>query len=430
MNPAVSRLALLCSLLALAAACSDSHQHSHDDPLIIIDEDSGHGHHNNHNTPDMDAPDQPVSPPDMDAPDEGPAVTSALIEGPVAISSVYKSNLATLMTTGISFNPQAPDQLWLIQRWPPSDARCDSRQQTNAGCTALEGSVTIVYKPGTPEQTSERRVDPNGWHFMRRPTGLSFGAPGTFASCGEERTGNYLDDRADFIGPTLWSSDLSIFAKDPGVDANGDPLNGSHLDMLHETPFCMGIEHEDANIYWTFNGDIGSLDRYDFKADHGPGYHDHSDGELYRYAVGQLKRLPGIPSHMAYDKAAKLLYVADTGNGRVVRLDPSTGTMTGPASPVYEPLAVNRQFEGAELIEIVRPGTVTHPSGLLLHAGKLYVADNATGVIHAFELDGTPIATLNTNLAPGALTGLTVGPDGKLYFTDMLSSEVLRIDPQ
>jgi sugar lactone lactonase YvrE len=133
---------------------------------------------------------------------------------------------------------------------------------------------------------------------------------------------------------------------------------------------------------------------------------------------------------MAYDEAAKLLYVADTGNGRVVRLDPSTGTMTGPASPVYEPLAVNKQFEGAELVEIVRPGTITHPSGLLLHEGKLYVADNATGIIHALELDGTPIATLNTNLAPGALTGLTVGPDGKLYFTDMLSSEVLRVDPQ
>ena len=34
---------------------------------------------------------------------------------------------------------------------------------------------------------------------------------------------------------------------------------GSHLDMLHNTPLCMGIAHEAANRYWVFGGLKGSV---------------------------------------------------------------------------------------------------------------------------------------------------------------------------
>merc|ERR1711974_36901 len=103
---------------------------------------------------------------------------------------------------------------------------------------------------------------------MRRPPALAMGDNGTFATCGEAATGNFEDNPAMFIGPSLWSTDLAVYAKPSGG-------NGSHLDMLHATPWCMGIAHEVDNVYWAFNGHVGSLDRYDFNNDHGPGNDDH-----------------------------------------------------------------------------------------------------------------------------------------------------------
>src|SRR5690606_2860220 len=127
-----------------------------------------------------------------------------------------------------------------------------------------------------------------------------------------------------------WSSNLGIY----GIQPPG--LNGSHLDMLHETPFCMGIAWERDNVYWVFNGNAGAIDRVDFHADHGPGNDDHSDGEYWRYVPGQVARVPNVPSHMHL--AGTWLYIADTGNGRVVRLDITSGVMGDPFSPVYDPI--------------------------------------------------------------------------------------------
>ena len=347
------------------------------------------------------------------------SVTLTLINGP--------SN--TLEATGLEFNPERPNELWVVQRFPISTAPCTEQQPTAEGCGALEGRITIITDPGTEESSATTKNDGNSWHFMRRPSGIAFGENQTFATSGEERSGNFLDDSVDYMGPTLWSSDLGVFAQDPGVDERGQPLNGSHLDMLHATPWGVGIAHEKGNAYWTFNGDIGALDRYDFNVDHGPGYHDHSDGELARYVVGELERVANIPSGMVFDKANGMLYVSDTGHGRVVKLDPTSGQLDGEAAPVYEVLASNTQYSGASLTDVVPPGVIVQPSGLALHEGVLYIADNGTGILHAFDLEGNSLRTLQTPLTDGSLGGITVGPDGKLYLASLLNSTILRIDP-
>lgn len=341
----------------------------------------------------------------------------------VEFELIYSSRVE-LFATDLEFNPLRPEELWIIQRLPDSNQPCTGLQPTAAGCGALEGRVAIVFNPGAADSTVEAKRDLNAWHFMRRPPALAFGVNDTFATCGEARTGNFLDDPADFIGPTLWSSDPDIFARDPGPG-----LNGSHLDMLHATPFCVGIAHERDNVYWLFNGQVGSIDRYDFKEDHGPGADDHSDGEIFRYVEGQLSRVADIPGHMVMDKDTGMLYVADTGNGRVVMLDTSTGSMGGPLEPVYEPLAASGTMSDAMLMEVVSPGVLTLPSGLVLHDGILYVSDNATGKIHAFEKDGTELRSLQTNFTNGDLAGMTVGPDGHIYIASLTDSRVFRIDP-
>lgn len=323
--------------------------------------------------------------------------------------------------TDLEFNPARPNELWVLHREFSSDAPCDSNNRTAAGCLSLEGSVTIIYDPASDARTTEAKRDENAWHFMRRPPALAFGVDGLFATCGEERTGNFLDETADFIGPTLWDSDPAVFAITP------PGLNGSHLDMLHASPWCTGVAHEADNIYWVVNGDVGSLDRYDFKADHGPGNADHSDGEVYRYGIGTVTRVPEVPGHIVYRDG--FVYIADTGTGRILKLDTQTGTEAGPVQPVFEPFAATATYDGVEVTELVPAGTLERPSGIEIHEDILYVTDNAQSRFYAFDLEGNLLRTLDTGLPPGSLAGLAVSPDGVIYFVDLMTADVYRLLP-
>ena len=75
--------------------------------------------------------------------------------------------------------------------------------------------------------------------------------------------------------------------------------------------------------------------------------------------------------------------------------------------------------------------TIGAPSGIELHDGILYVSDNATSQIHAFDLTGKLLNSLDTGFEPGSLAGMAFGPeDDKLYFVDMKTSRVHRIEPK
>lgn len=196
----------------------------------------------------------------------------------------------------LELHPTRANELWVVNRHPNAFGSCTERTMFGERCAALPGFTTLIFNPGTDEQREEILEDGNAWHFMRRPPALAMGANDTFATCGEAATGNFENESAMFIGPSLWSSDLDIYAQDPGPG-----LNGSHLDMLHATPWCSGIAHERDNVYWLFNGHVGSIDRYDFVQDHGPGYDDHSDGIISRYVEGELSRVPDVPGHMQFN---------------------------------------------------------------------------------------------------------------------------------
>ncbi|WP_234023126.1 hypothetical protein [Sorangium cellulosum] len=299
--------------------------------------------------------------------------------------------------TDLAFNPDRPEELWVVNR--------------------RDDSVIIITNPGAPGSTSVRLRDPAAAHFMDRPPALAFGAPGTFGACGDNNNGGDY-----FMGPSLFSSDLAVFAE-PTPDGLG-----SHLDMLHSTSFCKGIAHEQGNVYWVFNGNDSSLDRYNFAHDHGPGNDDHADGEIYRYVPGEVLGIEGAPSHLFYSAEDRHLYVADTGHKRLLKLDTTTGT-PGSSFDGAEPVVERRHVDGATLVELVPPGTLEAPSGIEIHEGLVFVSDHATSRLYAFDLTGQLVRTLDTGLPPGSLAGITFGPDGKLYFVDMLSSRIYRIDP-
>jgi DNA-binding beta-propeller fold protein YncE len=84
----------------------------------------------------------------------------------------------------------------------------------------------------------------------------------------------------------------------------------------------------------------------------------------------------------------------------------------------------------APLEDVVPPGAgLTNPSGLELRNGLLYVSDNSTGEISAWDLTGQKVNSFSTGLPAGSLAGINFGPDGKLYFVDMVGDRVFRLDP-
>jgi sugar lactone lactonase YvrE len=358
----------------------------------------------------------------LDTSDEAAAPsTPTKPEVPASVELVPLYDAPTPWTaTALAFDPLRSGELWVTLRRVPSNKPC--LETARAGCAALEGQVALVRGAISDSPTMTLEKDGNAWHFMRRPTSIAFGENGNLATCGEARTDNYEDEAIDYSGPVLWSSDPAIFGVTPKAGQNG-----THIDMLHESPFCMGIAFERDNVYWVFNGKLGALDRYDFHAPHVIGGEDHSDGELTRYVEGQLVRVPEVPSHLALDHGNGNLYVADTAGGRILRLALASG-VPGADVPTLDPIAVHRQMDGASLVEVVAPGLLSAPSGIALSADRIIVTDNATSRIWWFKLDGAPIGSVDSGLPVGSLSGITLGPDGKLYLSDLSTGVAYRVE--
>ncbi|MBZ5712423.1 hypothetical protein [Nannocystis pusilla] len=305
----------------------------------------------------------------------------------------------------LEFNPAAPDQLWTFNM--------------------LSHGVVIYFAPGTAQQTSEERIDAYGQHFMAYVSSAAFGDLNTFATCQESRNEWNVgpQDPDDFMGPALWPADLEIFAK-VGQEFPPNGQEGSHLDMLHQSPLCMGIAHEAGNAFWAFDGMDGNIVRYDFQADHGPGGSDHTDGIITRYTDVTVTRKGNIPGHMELDHATGMLYIADTGAGRLLRLDTATGTNTGTIPGDWDG-AEYTGVEGAD-VQVLAEG-LDEPSGLALHDGRILVSEHGTGDIIAFDLEGKEIDRMTTPAK--RIMGITIGPAGDLWYADAGANEIVRVDP-
>ena len=112
----------------------------------------------------------------------------------------------------------------------------------------------IVSNPGEADQDQQRRKDAAASHFMEETSALASDDDAQFGSCGESR--NTYDGAAspnDFMGRVLWKTDLDVFAEE-------DPEGlGSHLDMLHQSPYCVGIAREREHVYWALDGENDSI---------------------------------------------------------------------------------------------------------------------------------------------------------------------------
>jgi hypothetical protein len=313
--------------------------------------------------------------------------------------------------TDLDFHPDASlRQLWVI-----------NKSTANSG-----GTTVILNQAGEAQQNHLFRQDGNAWHFMSLPTGIAFGENGNFATSPGVFDANHQSTSVAFTGPTLWSGDLEIFAQPSGG-------NGSHLDMLHESPYSQGVAWEVDNVYWIFDGYNRDLVRYDFAEDHDPGNSWHGDAIIRRYSDDELNRDQAgvVPSHLILDDNKQWLYAVDNGNNRVIRIDITTGQPSGipPSYGPHEDVVEYSTYTGYTQQTVVGSG-LQKPAGIALKNNRLLVSDYATGKIHVYDISSIPATELFQIQTPAAgIMGIVLDPDGRIVYVDHNNSEVVLISP-
>ncbi len=289
----------------------------------------------------------------------------------------------------------------------------------NERTEALGGSTLTIYDPDAANAEFLQRVDGNAWHFMSLPTGIAFSENFNFATSPGVKDANH--NNGTFTGPALWSSDPDIYAQPSGG-------NGSHLDMLHGSPYSMGIASEGENAFWVFDGWNETIVRYDFGGDHGPGNDDHSNGIVRRYLEIQVKKDGFVPSHLVLDKATGWLYVVDNGNKRVLRLDINSGSVVGSLPPINEPLAEHSEMGGVTW-EVIVQDSIERPCGIEVMENRLLVGDYASGNIYVYNIENGFAEMGRIATGQAGLTGIKVGPDGAIWYTNRLQNTLTKITP-
>jgi len=305
----------------------------------------------------------------------------------------------------LAFAPTPTPQLWVV-----------NEKTENSG-----GSTVTYFDAGMPTQDAQLKKDENSWHFMSLPTGIAFSYNGNFATSPGVLDANHQGGGSYFTGPTLWSGDWSVYAEPSGG-------NGSHLDMIHQSPYSMGIEWEEENVFWIYDGYNNNIVRYDFREDHGPGNDDHSDGVVHRYTEVAVNRIDNsIANHLALDRESGWMYIVDNGNKRVLRLDIHSGEPTEDLIPYAETLHEYKAVTGADWSVYI--DSLSKPSGIAVIGNYLLVSDYGTGEIIVYDHSGSEGVELGRfDTGPAGIMGIEIGPDGKIWYVNTTQNKVYQLD--
>lgn len=301
--------------------------------------------------------------------------------------------------TDLDFNPSRNGELWIV----------------NEGTESTGGSTVRIPNVNKSELEFDYRKDQNSWHFMALPSAIAFSENGDWAT-----TSGILDanrKNGSYTGPSLWSGDLTVYA----VPSGG---NGSHLDMLHGSPYSMGIASEGKNVYWVYDAYNKHICRYDFGTDHGPGNANHDDGVIQRFTNISLKKNGQTPSHMIMSPEKKDLYAVDGGNNRILRVDISSSKRIKSLPIFNETLADHSEWNAS--YKVILEDKNLKFCGIALSKNRLFIGEYNTGIIICIDTETqNEIARISTGIK--GMTGLAIF-NNQIYFTSYLENAVYRVD--
>ena len=323
-----------------------------------------------------------------------------------AIKAIANQNDRVIKPQDLDFHPKRENELWVI----------------NKGVDNTGGSTLTITQAGTENQDVEWRRDGNAWHFMAFPAAMSFSQENeNFATSANIQDANR--NNGTFTGPSLWSSDMSIYAQNPGAG-----LNGSHLDMLHGSPYCLGIDADKDNAFWVLDGYNEYVTWYNFNGDHGPGHADHSDGEIYRYTEMTVTRDAEVPGHIVYDQEPKTLYVCEPAKSRILWMNTASAQIERSLPLTNEQLGSHQKMKNLEW-GVFSDTKLQKPCGIEIIGDFLFVSDYETGEIVAYNKNTKKeIARIETE--GKGIMGIKADKNGQLWFVNERTNTVNRIDQQ
>jgi DNA-binding beta-propeller fold protein YncE len=198
--------------------------------------------------------------------------------------------------------------------------------------------------------------------------------------------------------------------------------------MIHQTLYGEGIASAGENVYWVFDGFHNAIVKYDFVQPHIVGGDNHSDGKVWRHSEVVVQRSSGLSSHMEFDPASGWLYIADTGNERIIKMDPNSGTVTGNLNPYGETLAGYYNMSGTDW-DVVADTDLIKPTGLDIYDGRLLISDYSNGDIIVYDITQDPVVELG-RIATGLsneIMGLKVSPEGDIWYVCSNANELYQI---
>jgi hypothetical protein len=325
------------------------------------------------------------------------------------LMGIYADGLRTPRDLDFHKDAARQNELWVIN-------------ENNTGGRNHGGSTVTYYNAGQDNQLAEYRRDSWSGHFMHTASAIAISENGTFANTLDVQDAN--NSGGYFTGCTLWDSDTSVYAR---VHQN-DSWLGSHIDMIHQSPYSEGIASAGGNTYWLFDGYHNSIVKYDFGIPHEQGGDDHSDGRVWRHDDLAVNRQPGLSSHLEIDPVSSWLYIADTGNQRILRMDPNSGSIAQNLNPYGETLQGYWLMSGTDW-NVVADSDLTYPTGLDIYEDRLLISDYANGDIIIYDISQDPVVELGrieTGLN-NEIMGLKVSPEGDIWFVCSNANELYQI---
>jgi sugar lactone lactonase YvrE len=134
---------------------------------------------------------------------------------------------------------------------------------------------------------------------------------------------------------------------------------------------------------------------------------------------------------MVLDNETGYLYICDTGNQRIIKMNTNTGTINYSLTPYGEDIEGYYSMIGVQYETIIDSGLVL-PTGIDIYENYLIVSDYSNGDLIFYDLDNLGInqelKRLHTD-RENDLMSIKVGPDGTIWYVGTNTNELIQIIP-